>query len=249
MSLTVHIIRHAQASHNVDRKARDVLDTYLTTLGLQQCAQVQRSFPHPLHAIISSPQRRAIQTALLCFGPAVVRGLEIELLAELQEVGSHPACRGVGIGVLENEFGTVVNTDGLADNWEQTGLSTDPKDVAERARYSRCYVREAGVWILDHTEEQHVQIAVVTHSLLIPFITNDYSQGKKYFHNTEWRSYTFKDLRGKDNVAELQETEESLARRGAQRPDEIQNSHGRVIIEEHVASRQGIKDPAPAQTS
>jgi len=69
----VHIIRHAEGFHNVnnDYKNPDNLDAQLTPHGISQCKELsQKLEEEKLHvdAIISSPMRRALQTAHHSFG-------------------------------------------------------------------------------------------------------------------------------------------------------------------------------------
>ncbi|KAI0130974.1 histidine phosphatase superfamily [Daldinia grandis] len=239
MSVTIHIVRHAQGPHNVSREAVQFRDPYLTAEGLQQCAGVQKRFPFNIDLIISSPQRRAIQTALICFGKFVAAGLRIELLADLQEAGGNLPCNvGVDVATLEKEFGPVIITDSLDDNWHQTGLSSDPAHLRERAQRARVDIREVALDMFQspgsQSSSQDIHIAVVTHSIFIPYLTSDFSGGMNYYRNAEWRSYMFGDLKGTDNIAALVETDQSLQRRGATRPSASQNVTGQDSISAYV---------------
>ncbi|KAI0853896.1 histidine phosphatase superfamily [Daldinia vernicosa] len=255
MSVTIHVIRHAQGPHNVTVQARMTPDPHLTAEGLQQCARVQQTFPFAIDAIISSPQRRTIQTALICFGSFVAGGLRPQLLADLQEPGNLPCNVGVDLKTLEQEYGPIINTDNLDDHWYRTttALSSDPTQIAERAQRARRVIRERAVSMLQSVEGQpgnhDIHIAVVTHSIFIPFLTGDYSGGTRFFRNAEWRSYTFSDLKGTDDIAALVETDQSLQRRGATRPQPTQNVAGRNAIISRVLDRAERKSsllpPAP----
>ncbi|KAI1799240.1 histidine phosphatase superfamily [Daldinia bambusicola] len=222
MSVIIHLTRHAQGPHNIVTWGSDIRDPFLTAEGLQQCARVQQTFQFALSGIISSPQRRAIQTALVCFAPAVGEGLQIDLLADLQEVGSAPVCTGMDIATIEDDFGAVVNTDYLEEDWYQTtsALSDNPDDIRERARRARVAIREYALHVLESDEgasaEGDIHIAVVTHSMLIPYLTDGVDK-REYFDNAEWRAYVFTDIRGTDTEATIVETDHSLYRRGARR--------------------------------
>jgi broad specificity phosphatase PhoE len=68
----LHIVRHAQGYHNVnqDYKNEKFKDAELTEYGIQQCKELsQRLKDENLHVecIISSPMRRALQTAYYSF--------------------------------------------------------------------------------------------------------------------------------------------------------------------------------------
>ncbi|KAI1659114.1 histidine phosphatase superfamily [Daldinia decipiens] len=245
MPVTIHIVRHAQGPHNVLHEALTMRDPFLTAEGLQQCARVKQTFPFTIDAILSSPQRRAIQTGLICFGQFVAGGLRIDLHADLQETGNIPCNVGVDIPTLEKEFGAVINTDNLEDNWYRTGagLSSDPAHLRARARQARNYIREYALSMLQSVEGQpghqpDIHIAVVTHSIFIPFLTGDFSGGLNYFRNAEWRSYTFSDLEGTDKNAVLMETDQSLQRRGATRPSLNQNVAGQTSISNHILNEE-----------
>ncbi|OTB12036.1 hypothetical protein K445DRAFT_26072 [Daldinia sp. EC12] len=243
MSVTIHIIRHAQGPHNVVREAYWTRDPFLTAEGMQQCARVQRSFPYTLTGIISSPQRRAIQTALISFAWSIGNGVIVDLMADLQEVGDAPCCVGMDIPTIENDFGPVVNTDHLDENWFKTGLSSNPNDVAERARRARRAIREFAVGMLENedgsTPKENLHIAVATHSLLIPHLTGDgrdHTGQVRYFANAEWRSYMFGDIYGTDNDAVLVETAESLQRRGTSRQSPVNNSNSQNSVATYTST-------------
>ena len=61
----VHIVRHAQGTHNVNKEYDDIkhLDARLTDHGLQQCAALASSVDLANAVVITSPMTRCIQTA------------------------------------------------------------------------------------------------------------------------------------------------------------------------------------------
>ena len=74
----LHFIRHAEGTHNVEKDYKNPAnrDAPLTNLGIQQCRQFASQklgnngnidFTKDLQCIITSPMRRAIQTAYYCF--------------------------------------------------------------------------------------------------------------------------------------------------------------------------------------
>ncbi|KAH6680191.1 hypothetical protein B0J14DRAFT_683324 [Halenospora varia] len=56
----LYLVRHAEGEHNID-DAHHIRDTALTTLGKEQCAQLQATFPlhDKINLVLLSPLRRA----------------------------------------------------------------------------------------------------------------------------------------------------------------------------------------------
>lgn len=81
----IHIVRHAQGYHNVNKEYREIrhLDARLTDHGLQQCAGLASKAPSlPENAmVVTSTMTRCIQTALCSF-PNVKRFLAHESIRE-----------------------------------------------------------------------------------------------------------------------------------------------------------------------
>jgi broad specificity phosphatase PhoE len=92
----LHIIRHAQGTHNVNRQYRDIqhMDAQLTELGKQQCRDLANRIEKGETAhlqtlvdasrngeailIVTSPMTRCIQTTLLSLNPIIQQALEFE---------------------------------------------------------------------------------------------------------------------------------------------------------------------------
>jgi len=70
---TIHLVRHAEGTHNVARAYRDPahLDARLTSLGEAQCAdlasQCSRNMLSSIELVVTSPLTRCLQTSLLSF--------------------------------------------------------------------------------------------------------------------------------------------------------------------------------------
>jgi broad specificity phosphatase PhoE len=83
----LHVVRHAQGTHNVDQKYRDPRnhDARLTGFGEQQCEALSRT-PAAIEAqrsaslVVTSPLTRCVQTALLSF-PDIARREEVPFVA------------------------------------------------------------------------------------------------------------------------------------------------------------------------
>ena len=89
MAPLVILVRHAEALHNalLDYNIRD---PPLTERGLRQCEELQKRLQNNLHVaqkielIVSSPMRRALQTAQLGMGWLLDQGVPLQPRAEWQ---------------------------------------------------------------------------------------------------------------------------------------------------------------------
>ncbi len=86
----IYLLRHGQTEFNLERRIQGSLDSPLTSLGKEQALAIGKKLrtilEHDNFDIISSPQRRAYDSALLVRGAA---GMERPVItdARLQEVG------------------------------------------------------------------------------------------------------------------------------------------------------------------
>ncbi|PPJ59658.1 hypothetical protein CBER1_01217 [Cercospora berteroae] len=208
MPPTLHLVRHAQAQHNVHVNNHYLVDPCLTDLGKEQCRQLKASFPKSQHIdlIVASPLKRTIQTALIAFEDVLrSNNLRVLCLPELQETSNLPCDTGSSKEVLEKEFGDQpVDLDHVTPNWE-------------------CKVR---VWLRDRPEKN---IVVVTHGGFLHFFTENWSEHDLFsgtgWANTEWRSVQFiSEEKGaptstgnaeeaKQDMAQVEELPESQERR------------------------------------
>lgn len=101
-------------------------DPRLTEAGIAECKALESRFPYQssIELIVSSPLRRAVQTALCSFQPAINRGVKIVVLPELQETSDVACDTGSEVSKLEEEFGGIVGPQGkvvdlslLDENW------------------------------------------------------------------------------------------------------------------------------------
>ncbi|KAI1135402.1 histidine phosphatase superfamily [Hypoxylon sp. FL0543] len=228
----IHVMRHAEGIHN-----RDVFysheDPPLTQNGELQC--VQQPFPFGQDLIFSSPMRRTISTALLACRRAVDEGTSIILVPDLMENFRAVVNTGSELETIRGQFGARVVTDLLAEEWDQDESvnSSVVAEVQERARLARLAIRTFVVeYIQQHPDIPDPQIVVTSHGYFIPFLVGDYTafdvDSGTTWKNAEWRSYEFVDFPGKgmDDEASLRETDDSLAKRGKQRPTAEEQAHG-----------------------
>ena len=103
MTPTIHLVRHAQAVHNVEGDG-SIPDAPLTQLGREQAAGLNRdtvqNIQQTAELLIASPLTRALQTTILGF-PVLIARLEAQVVAgepkkgivvqsRLQEAGTYP---------------------------------------------------------------------------------------------------------------------------------------------------------------
>lgn len=161
MSPKIHLVRHAQGFHNLCNANTNIHDPLLTPKGLEQCAELQKDFPHHqgVDLIVSSPIRRTISTSLLSFGNTInTKGLTIIALPEVQETSALPCDTGSNPEVLATEFaGKPIDLSLIHPGWNvKTGKwAADQKAIAQRAQ-------EAREWLFQRPENE---VVVVTHGL------------------------------------------------------------------------------------
>ncbi|KAG8696678.1 hypothetical protein FRC09_008322, partial [Ceratobasidium sp. 395] len=148
----VYLIRHGQAECNITNDFT-IPDAVLTNLGRSQCAEFSLT---PLAAmvqdsaelILTSPQRRALSTALLALPKALERLLpdsRVLLIPQLQEINDVACDRGSDRIVLEStrEYTTDIKHIGqldfspLTDDWnkKQGVYAAEPDALWARAEW------------------------------------------------------------------------------------------------------------------
>lgn len=102
------ICRHSQATHNV-ADDYSLPDAPLTELGKQQASKLPEIVPQlqrQVDLIVSSPLKRALQTTLRGWGPAVQRlggTKSVICLPQLQECNAYPCDTGSARDILEHD--------------------------------------------------------------------------------------------------------------------------------------------------
>ncbi|KXL44553.1 hypothetical protein M433DRAFT_154956 [Acidomyces richmondensis BFW] len=213
MPQTIHCIRHAQGYHNLSIANHTLHDPLLTPYGEEQCRDLALHFPSHPDAIIASPIKRTMYTALLTFASdlSANKNLHVIALPELQETSDLPCDTGSAVEDLQSEFaGKPVDLSLVKAGWNSKRMKWAPTQPAIEAR-----AREARVWLANRPEKE---IAVVTHGGFLHYLTEDWSDSHKFqgtgWANTEFRSYTL-DLTTPENPR-LVETPESRRRRRGQ---------------------------------
>ncbi|KAI1197900.1 histidine phosphatase superfamily [Nemania serpens] len=202
MAPVIDIVCHAESRHNIE--GNHIPDPSLTDKGFAQAAMLQNTYPFvdEVRAIISSPMRRAIQTAREAFEPLMKQGMPILLLRELQETSSRPSDTGSPWQKLREEFGLQVDLELLCqgewhkDATDNTTRGPDPQRIAEKARQARVFIRS-----LARNFEEDDHVVVVTHSQFVRVLI----EGQPELGNAELVSCRFDDLFGDDDQAILRE--------------------------------------------
>ena len=113
----LHVIRHAEGTHNVNQEYRDArnLDARLTDKGEDQCralaARLEDGDPDLFEAqlVVTSPMTRCIQTTLLTLDPVLRQNTNLPVLANelIRETVNYNCDRRRDISEISNEFGRV----------------------------------------------------------------------------------------------------------------------------------------------
>lgn len=107
MSPILHCVRHAQGVHNLSHANHHLPDPELTPLGEEQAGALGARFPalENIQLILSSPLRRAIQTALLAFPSKMGDGgLQVIAWPEVQEASDLICDTGRDLLEIKAEF-------------------------------------------------------------------------------------------------------------------------------------------------
>ncbi|KAL9041242.1 MAG: hypothetical protein Q9214_004176 [Letrouitia sp. 1 TL-2023] len=202
--------------HNLAMTNESLHDPSLTPHGEEQCRTLSDRFPshNKIDLIVTSPIRRCIYTSLLCFKPALKRGVRVVALPEIQETSDLPCDTGSDLETLSQEFKDqeAVDLTLVHEGWNsKEGKWLPTSDAIE----ARC--REARRWLEARPEKE---IVVVTHGGLLHYLTEDWTESGKFsgtgWENTEFRTYHF--LNDNSGDASMTETTGSKkSRRGSER--------------------------------
>ena len=118
MSFRLHLIRHAEGTHNPAHDTT-ILDPPLTEKGIEQCLKLCQDFPfkESVGLVMTSPLRRTLQTARLGFQHSideryyaqgsragVQNGACLLLEPDVQAHSARPCDTGSDIAILRSEF-------------------------------------------------------------------------------------------------------------------------------------------------
>ncbi|KAF2468576.1 phosphoglycerate mutase-like protein [Lindgomyces ingoldianus] len=229
MPPTLHLVRHAEGCHNVNH-AVHIHDATLTHNGKLQCLQLQKSFPHhnTIDLVLSSPLRRAIQTAILSFGPTLARPeVPYLVIPAAQEVSNLNCDVGHPRNLLEISISQLfgeenlgfslgkINLDAVEDGWNsKTGYWASEKAAIEKR------AADLRTWLFQRPESH---VLLVTHGAFLHYLTEDWTgddpvRGTAYL-NCEVRQFNFTPSSSKYE-AHIVEAAESKKSRGASHPED-----------------------------
>lgn len=181
MTITVHLVRHAQGFHNLNLVNQQIPDPYLTPTGKEQCAALRASFPHHdrLTHLVASPMRRTLQTCEQSFRPAVDAGLKVVAQPLVQEVSTLPCDTGSEPEVLAAEFGAWGDFGGVPKGWNDKTSPGSPwapriEALEERARKARVWLRDLGRKSKAEGRHDNADIVVTSHGGFLHFLTQDW---------------------------------------------------------------------------
>jgi broad specificity phosphatase PhoE len=173
----VHMIRHAEGTHNVNKeyKADINLDARLTEKGVAQCQTVADNIPSSfdkVDLILTSTMTRCVQTALYCF-PSLAKDKSIPFVAneDIRETVNHTCDRRRPLTDIAAEYPEVdfsevpVNEDGIWNSYKER-LGSDWDEMRESAELHRVADRGRSFWgYLSKRSEQ--EVIVCTHSAFL----------------------------------------------------------------------------------
>lgn len=169
MAPIVHLVRHGQGYNNLPTTPPDAVDPTLTPLGESQCRTLAQKFPYhsSIEAIVASPLRRTLQTALIGFEPETQSGLTITALPEAQEISDFGADTGSDLKVLRKEMeGKPVDLSLVTEEWNSKrgkwGRATEAVDA--RADEVRRYLKE----------RPEKEVVLVSHLGFLHHLTEDW---------------------------------------------------------------------------
>ena len=251
----IHLVRHAQGFHNLNRANHALPDPDLTPLGKEQCAALCAAFPHhdKITHLVASPMRRTLYTCLLSFVPAVEAGKVVTALPEIQEISNLPCDTGSDAEKLKAEFGAKVDFGLVKDGWNDKSAGSpwapEMKRLEERALKARRWLRELGRKALAEAgnDGRDVHIAAVTHGGFLHFLTQDYAgmslEKGTGWDNTEYRTYEFvHPEKDEDEEARLREVKASWRRRRDSHEKgltETEQRELRAVVEDAISKEFG----------
>ncbi|APA08669.1 hypothetical protein SS1G_02406 [Sclerotinia sclerotiorum 1980 UF-70] len=248
MTITLHLVRHAQGFHNLSTKNHSMPDPLLTPLGKTQCETLSQIFPtKTITHLIASPLRRTLYTALYSFPTFITTGSKVIALPELQETSTLPCDTGSEPAALAEEFAGSVDLELVSEGWNSKTGRWDANAPAIERR-----AREARVWLRDLGRESErqgvsdVNIVVVTHGGFLHYLSDDWENSTLFvgtgWSNTEFRSYNFRDAEYTDSNASIEETRESRSRRkGSEKSLSVEEQRNLKLVAENGWQKDGFQ--------
>ncbi|KAJ4227906.1 hypothetical protein NW759_003996 [Fusarium solani] len=176
---TIHILRHGQGRHNVQR-GYPYRDPPLTEVGCEQAKAVRRTLAVKADLILVSPMTRTIQTMNIVFGhlfndSSGSKKVEVQVWPELREAHDAICNKGISRAELAAKF-PHLDFSACRRQWDYSAHSPERATArAERIRRRLSALASSG---------KYKNIFLVTHRGLVAFLV----QGPR-FSVCEHRSY------------------------------------------------------------
>ncbi|KAI5205048.1 PGAM-domain-containing protein [Aureobasidium subglaciale] len=230
---TLYFVRHAQGEHNAQHDD-SIPDAILTEFGKSQCRDLSKSFSShdSIALIVASPLRRALQTAVHAFAPALQRdNVKLLLQPMAQEMNAFACDIGTDRDELERQVergelwsaeigvpGEKVDFGAIEEGWnsKEGKWAPDRATVQKRAAKLRS-------WLYNRREES---VIVVSHGGFLHALTEDWSGFNAGlgtgWKNCEIREFVFTDKSTPSSAHVMQRVTLSLkSDEGAEEPEVV----------------------------
>lgn len=183
MPFRLHIIRHAEGTHNPHHDTT-IHDPELTPTGIHQSKDLSHDFPfkESVGLVITSPLRRTLQTSLIGLSTVldkkyytdsgVSNGAKLLIEPDVQAHSARPCDTGSEWGVLKNEFPAlpwdIFQLDEVFP--QKVGRYAPERDILEERGRALQRKMEAFYKEMEGREDGRVDIAVVTHGGFVKFV-------------------------------------------------------------------------------
>ncbi|KAG9950372.1 phosphoglycerate mutase family protein, partial [Aureobasidium melanogenum] len=189
---TLYFVRHAQGEHNAQHDD-SIPDAVLTPHGKSQCKDLRASFAHhdSMALIVSSPLRRALQTAVHAFAPALQRdGVKTILQPMAQEMNAYPCDIGTDQDELQRQVkaGELWDTE-LSVSSDKIGFDAEGKWAPDRASVQKRAAKLRS-WLFGRKEDV---VVVVSHGGFLHALTEDWS-GFNASLGTGWQNCEIREF-------------------------------------------------------
>eukprot|EP00611_Tribonema_gayanum_P032528 TRINITY_DN977_c0_g1_i1.p1 TRINITY_DN977_c0_g1~~TRINITY_DN977_c0_g1_i1.p1 ORF type:complete len:232 (+),score=37.55 TRINITY_DN977_c0_g1_i1:627-1322(+) len=196
-TVTLHFVRHAQATHNeaAEKRGREAysdpafMDARLTDLGREQCRALQGrvvSNSEEVQLMVVSPMSRAIDTAMIAFEkvPSHVPWIALECIRERS--GNHACDKRRTKTELQQQYPQIDWSQVESDSdvyWDTLGDDRETDEMMEDRAHALFD------WIRSRSE---TNIAIVTHSAFLSVLFNKAvrcgARLQRWFDNAELRT-------------------------------------------------------------
>jgi hypothetical protein len=198
MAPQIHLVRHAEATHNTFPRNQNIHDPPLTALGQQESARIGDMFPHHdrVGLILTSPLRRAIQTSLFAFShimdrnsskpkniEGIAKGAQFRIYPLLQPGRPLPCDTGSEASILKAEF-EGVDFGMLEDGWAERGILLTDEEQNEKARLA---LKDLAKFLRELKGSERTDVVMVTHGINYECLD---PEGANNWVRAGWKSYT-----------------------------------------------------------